>query len=280
VFPRRHGRRCFKDGRTAHRTATGIIPPATGCVRHPGAAAADLATQRPRPELPDSCLSSPAPSASPKSVVDRVARSLLHTSQEGRLGLDNAAERRTLGGVRKCMMWWLPPAHDSMQQNASGSGAGWASSEIKLHGRWNHAPAGRGDGTPVIVIRGQRTNEGPDPRPASVCAFSQKRVPANHRRGRTAGPAFESSIENRGLKSRPCPALTSSPAWKALLTTSKRSPRRRCAICSPPIPKRFPQECRARLAVVFPSTVEAPRPDETWRLLLALAQQADVAGWR
>src|ERR1041384_7177268 len=74
-------------------------------------------------------------------------------------------------------------------------------------------------------------------------------------------------------------ALTSSPAWKALLDHKP-------AIASTTIramfaadPQRFAKMSREACGL-FVDWSKHRATEETWQLLLALARQADVAGWR
>jgi len=187
------------------------LPNAVG-VRHPGRCSTDLAQVRPAPRLPTCVLacacaiSIPAPH---ESVVRRVRAVSFFTQPGGPGGLENAAERRTLWRT-KCYDVWLPSllrTHATATRSAAA--AGWASSEIKLHGRVDHAAGfGRGDCLPVIVRRRSRTIRGPRPAsPASVCAALTKRGPRST--ARADQRAQRSNLESRTVvESRAMSALT------------------------------------------------------------------------
>jgi len=73
--------------------------------------------------------------------------------------------------------------------------------------------------------------------------------------------------------------LTSSPAWKALLDHKQSIANTTMRELFAADPKRFAKLSREACGV-FVDWSKHRTTDETWRLLLALAQQADVAGWR
>ena len=74
-------------------------------------------------------------------------------------------------------------------------------------------------------------------------------------------------------------ALTSSPAWKALLDHQQAIADTTMRELFAADPQRFAKLSREACGV-FVDWSKHRATDETWRLLLALAQQADVAGWR
>jgi glucose-6-phosphate isomerase len=74
-------------------------------------------------------------------------------------------------------------------------------------------------------------------------------------------------------------ALTSSPAWKALLDHQPSIAKTTMRALFAGDPKRFAKMSREACGL-FVDWSKHRATDETWRLLLALAQQADVAGWR
>ena len=74
-------------------------------------------------------------------------------------------------------------------------------------------------------------------------------------------------------------ALTSSPAWKALLDHQPSIAKTTMRALFSGDPKRFAKMSR-EVCGLFVDWSKHRTTDETWRLLLALAQQADVAGWR
>jgi glucose-6-phosphate isomerase len=74
-------------------------------------------------------------------------------------------------------------------------------------------------------------------------------------------------------------ALTSSPAWKALLDHQPSIANTTMRALFAGDPKRFARMSR-EVCGLFVDWSKHRTTDETWRLLLALAQQADVAGWR
>jgi len=73
--------------------------------------------------------------------------------------------------------------------------------------------------------------------------------------------------------------LTSSPAWKALLDHKQAIAPTTMRELFAADPQRFAKMSREACGV-FVDWSKHRATDETWRLLLALAQQADVAGWR
>jgi len=73
--------------------------------------------------------------------------------------------------------------------------------------------------------------------------------------------------------------LTSSPAWKALLDHKHAIAPTTMRELFAADPQRFAKMSREACGV-FVDWSKHRATDETWRLLLALAQQADVAGWR
>jgi glucose-6-phosphate isomerase len=74
-------------------------------------------------------------------------------------------------------------------------------------------------------------------------------------------------------------ALTSSPAWKALLDHQPAIAKTTMRGLFAADPKRFTRMSREACGL-FVDWSKHRATDETWRLLLALAHQADVAGWR
>ncbi|HEX7843964.1 MAG TPA: glucose-6-phosphate isomerase, partial [Kofleriaceae bacterium] len=73
--------------------------------------------------------------------------------------------------------------------------------------------------------------------------------------------------------------LTSSPAWKALLEHKQTIAATHMRELFAADPQRFARMSREACGI-FVDWSKHRATDETWRLLLALAQQADVAGWR
>jgi glucose-6-phosphate isomerase len=73
--------------------------------------------------------------------------------------------------------------------------------------------------------------------------------------------------------------LTSSPAWKALLDHKQAIENTTMRELFASDPKRFAKLSREACGL-FVDWSKHRTTDETWRLLFALAQQADVAGWR
>jgi len=74
-------------------------------------------------------------------------------------------------------------------------------------------------------------------------------------------------------------ALTSSPAWAALLGHKQAIERTTLRDLFAADPQRFAKRSR-EVCGLFVDWSKHRATDETWRLLLALAEQADVAGWR
>jgi glucose-6-phosphate isomerase len=74
-------------------------------------------------------------------------------------------------------------------------------------------------------------------------------------------------------------ALTSSPAWKALLDHKQSIENTTMRDLFAADPKRFAKMSR-EVCGLFVDWSKHRATDETWQLLLALARQADVAGWR
>jgi len=74
-------------------------------------------------------------------------------------------------------------------------------------------------------------------------------------------------------------ALTTSPAWKALLDHKSSIETTTMRDLFAADPKRFAKMSREACGL-FVDWSKHRATDETWRLLLALARQADVAGWR
>lgn len=74
-------------------------------------------------------------------------------------------------------------------------------------------------------------------------------------------------------------ALTSSPAWKALLDHQPSIANTTMRELFAADPERFARMSREVCGLLVDWSKHRAT-DETWRLLLALAQQADVAGWR
>ncbi|MBC8067654.1 MAG: glucose-6-phosphate isomerase [Deltaproteobacteria bacterium] len=74
-------------------------------------------------------------------------------------------------------------------------------------------------------------------------------------------------------------ALTSSPAWKALLDHQPAIAKTTMRALFASDPQRFTKMSR-EVCGLFVDWSKHRTTDETWRLLHALAQQADVAGWR
>ncbi len=74
-------------------------------------------------------------------------------------------------------------------------------------------------------------------------------------------------------------ALTSSPAWKALLDHQPAIAKTTMRALFASDPQRFTKMSR-EVCGLFVDWSKHRATDETWRLLHALAQQADVAGWR
>src|SRR5262245_33242643 len=78
------------------------------------------------------------------------------------------------------MGWWGCPAETATRSAAT---TGWATPRDKLHGRWDRASTGRGDGAAIHArYGGQRTSGEPRPAsPASVSAFfAELRTSQNH----------------------------------------------------------------------------------------------------
>jgi glucose-6-phosphate isomerase len=74
-------------------------------------------------------------------------------------------------------------------------------------------------------------------------------------------------------------ALTSSPAWNALLAHKQTIAASHMRELFAADPQRFARMSREACGLLVDWSKHRAT-DETWRLLLALAQQADVAGWR
>ena len=85
-------------------------------------------------------------------------------------------------------------------------------------------------------------------------------------------------VANRGLLSA-MSALTSSPAWNALLGHKQAIASTTMRELFAADPKRATRYSR-EVCGLFVDWSKHRATDETWRLLHALAQQADVAGWR